>query len=86
VIKPDRLSSNLACSARAGNFDLFGTHGPAYDCLSQFLSHLSRIDFTSMVADSSKNNGQMRSDFESAFKKLMVHLGASGSLIKIPGR
>ena len=84
-IKEAFAMSNLSIfPTHARNFEFFPTFGGAYRCLAQFLSGLSQIDFISQISDYSKNSGQMTSNFDDAFKKSLVRLGASDSQLKIP--
>jgi hypothetical protein len=78
------MSNLRVFPAHARNFEFFPTFGGAYECLSPFLSGLSRIDFVSQISDSSKNSGQLTSNFDDAFKKSLIQLGASNSQLKIP--
>jgi hypothetical protein len=74
----------ISFPAYAHDFQFYPTQGKAFQYLSPLLSGLSRIDFNFSVVDASVNQGQLTSDFDTAFEKTVVDLGASIAQLHLP--
>ncbi len=76
----------ISFPAYACGFELYPTQGEAFRHLSPLLSRLSRIEFNFSVADPSTNQGQLTSNFDTAFKEGIVELGASIFQLQLPAQ
>jgi hypothetical protein len=70
--------------ALARDFVFFPEEGKAFSSLSPFLGRLPQIAFDFRIVDPMKNQGQLTSTFDNAFRDAVNQLGASVSELRMP--
>lgn len=73
-----------AFSAFASNFELHPKNGKAFNCLEPLFRQLGRLEFQLSVADPSKNQGQLASDFDMKLQTGLSALGAGPCPFQMP--